>query len=182
MAHTNKDIILGIDPGFLGAFVWFNCSTNQPEAVHDTPLLAHQLDEFKKDTRRKKNLDLIALGKLVKTFAARTRFAVIEDVHAFPGQGTVSMFRFGFTTGAIHGVLAANNIRIFKLSPAVWKPRLGLTRDKSQSIALARKLWPDHSNHFTLAKHDGRAEACLLAYTGLNIPYLETHEERESEA
>jgi crossover junction endodeoxyribonuclease RuvC len=129
-------------------------------AVFDMPLLAP------KPTDPRRQLDIHKLASLVSIYSPHIDFAVVEDVHAMPGQGVVSMFRFGFTLGALLGVLHSSNITVFKVTPSVWKPEMGLSRDKSKSIELIKKIYPHNTDHFSLKKHDGRAEACLLATFG----------------
>ena len=47
------------------------------------------------------------------------------------------------------------------VTPQAWKKAMKLTSDKKQSLAMARELWPNAPLNF--AKHDGRAEALLMA-------------------
>jgi crossover junction endodeoxyribonuclease RuvC len=51
------------------------------------------------------------------------------------------------------------------VTPAVWKRSYGLSRDKHASLFKARLMFPAADLH--LAKHDGRAEALLIAQYGL---------------
>jgi hypothetical protein len=51
------------------------------------------------------------------------------------------------------------------VTPAVWKASYGLSKDKHASLHKARLLYPTAELH--LAKHDGRAEALLIARYGL---------------
>jgi hypothetical protein len=50
----------------------------------------------------------------------------------------------------------------------VWKRSLGLTSDKRASLDRARLMFP--SADLRLAKHDGRAEALLLAHYAMRRP------------
>jgi crossover junction endodeoxyribonuclease RuvC len=81
-----------------------------------------------------------------------------------PNQGVVSMFNFGRSCGAVHGVLAALSIPYMMTRPEVWKSALGLGRDKQESLKLAKSLWPEHAHLWALRKNDGIAEAALLAH------------------
>lgn len=163
--------ILGIDPGFSGALAFIDRGTKRILELHDMPLLVPQKSAFSKAERRR-HVDLVKLADIIQSAQLfyGVSLAVVEDVHAHPGQGTVSMFRFGFYAGATHGILAALGIRVVLQRPEVWKSSFGLSRDKSKSIGLAKKLFPNDTKHFTLKGHDGRAEACLLAWRGLSIP------------
>lgn len=52
--------------------------------------------------------------------------AVMENVHAFPGQGVVSAFSFGENFGFWKGLLAAHDIRVEYVEPRVWQKSLGV--------------------------------------------------------
>jgi hypothetical protein len=101
-----------------------------------------------------------------------TMHALIEKVGSMPMQGLGSAFNFGFTTGAIHGVLAANGFTIHTAAPAQWKFGAGLNAvpgqdmkaRKAASRARASELFPEHAHLFARVKDDGRAEAALMAW------------------
>lgn len=87
--------------------------------------------------------------------------AVIEAQQPFPKQGLSSTFQTGKGYGQLLGVFAALQIPHEIVSAATWKRAMGLSADKQRSREMARRLWPDAPLH--LQKHDGRAEALLLA-------------------
>ena len=78
-----------------------------------------------------------------------------------PGQGIASSFQFGVGFGSILSVLQALHVNIEFVTPAVWKKSYGLGTDKHASLHKGRLLFPTADLH--LAKHDGRAEALLIA-------------------
>lgn len=100
--------------------------------------------------------------------------AVVEDVHAMPGQGVTSMFSFGRNKGLIEGMLLGLGIDYRLVSPQTWKKHFGLIfhkgtdkrEIKSASIDKAVELFPDVNLLATkrcVKPHDGMAEACLMA-------------------
>ncbi len=155
-------MILGIDPGFTGAM----CLITE-QGIHsiiDIPLLAPEILTARHKFR---SLDLPATRAYLDMHAPNIKLAVLERVHAMPKQGVSSTFRFGETTGQLHGLLVGLGInRIVRPSPAVWKSAMAVTHNKKTSLAKAKELAPLHQNLFSLAKHDGRAEAFLLALFG----------------
>jgi len=82
-----------------------------------------------------------------------------------PKQGVASTFTFGEAYGVAKGIFYALNIPIELVTPRRWKKEFDLTSDKNESLDMARMLWPD-SDKFKLKKHDGRAEAALIAMYG----------------
>lgn len=94
----------------------------------------------------------------------------IEQVHSMPNQGTSSMFSFGYNFGLIMGILSAYKINIREVTPQKWKKYFNLTKDKEQSIALAKNFYPEvnlKKNSRCKKDSDGIAEALLIARYGL---------------
>ena len=77
--------------------------------------------------------------------------AVIESVHAMPGQGVASTFRFGQSFGMLLAMLTAAGIPYVKVTPAVWCKEFKLKRKEGESNTdwknrhkqLAQELFPD---------------------------------------
>jgi crossover junction endodeoxyribonuclease RuvC len=148
-------VTIGIDPGLTGALAIL--SVNGFEAVHDLPVI------------RDHSLAWIDGGQLqsilLDALRGRTAHAVVERVSAMPKQGVASSFQFGVGFGSVLSVLQAMHISLELITPAVWKRSLNLSKDKHASLHKARLLFPHAELH--LAKHDGRAEALLLAHHAL---------------
>ena len=94
--------------------------------------------------------------------------AIVERVGAMPHQGVASSFTFGLTLGSILAVLQARHLAIELVTASVWKRALGLGSDKAASLHKARLLYP--TADLALAKHEGRAEALLIAHYALSRP------------
>jgi Holliday junction resolvasome RuvABC endonuclease subunit len=99
----------------------------------------------------------------------RPDHAFIEYASARPGQGVTSMFRFGVTYGATKMALAACSVPYTIITPAKWKPAVGVLKgaDKEASRQRALQLFPDQAAHLARKKDHGRADAMLLAYFGM---------------
>ena len=158
-------LTIGIDPGLNGALAVL-ASDGTIELLVDLPVI------------RDRSLAWIDGAQLQSTLLdalrGRTARAVVERVSAMPKQGVASSFQFGVSFGSILSVLQTLQVRIELVTPCVWKRALGLSRDKHASLHKARLLFP--SADLRLAKHDGRAEALLLAH------YAQTRARREVEA
>lgn len=95
--------------------------------------------------------------------------AIIEKVHAMPGQGTVSMFSFGQNYGYILGVIDAYQIPSKLVDPRTWKHYFGISADKQSSIDKCKELYPGINLLPTKRckkESDGMAEAILLGRWG----------------
>lgn len=144
-------VICGIDPGLSGAIAFLFPDHPERVAVYDMPLVDGKING-------------VGLAQLVEQF--NPDCAVVELVGAMPGQGVSSMFNFGRAVGVAIGVLAAHKVPVHFPTPTKWKRHFNLGKDKEESRSLAIERWPLCAESFSLRKHHGRAEACLLAAYG----------------
>jgi crossover junction endodeoxyribonuclease RuvC len=149
--------IIGIDPGARGALALLD--GGNVVDVWDTPI-THM------GTRggTKVRIDPARFADIVR--GTRADHAFVERVGAMPGQGVSSMFAFGKAVGIAEGILAALGVPATWITPAEWKGGLRVPADKDAARARASQLLPRSAHHWPLVKHDGRAEACLLALYG----------------
>lgn len=155
---------LGVDPGLSGALVLYD-PVDQKLVIQRMPTFEQRVKYKgnKAGRKRKRSIDAQALSAWLDGYASSIRYATIERVHAMPGQGVVSMFSFGFSTGVLYGLLAAHQIEFQETAPAEWKRVMRVTADKATSVAQAQRLWPKYADQL---RHDGVAEAALIAAYG----------------
>jgi crossover junction endodeoxyribonuclease RuvC len=154
-------IVIGIDPGLTGALACVS-STGEVRVI-DLPV-------NEKTGFVKKQIDCTALRDIILiNFRINKLFAVVEAVHAMPTQGVSTVFSLGDTLGVIRSVLACLNIETIFVPPATWKKAMGVSKDKKQSIELAKQLHPNASKFLTRLKDHNRAEAILLAQYYYNV-------------
>ena len=107
---------------------------------------------------------------MVKLLDCDKTVAYVEDVHAMPNQGTVSMFNFGKSLGYILGVLESNYIDVEMVRPQEWKKMCNLIgKDKKHSISKAKEMFSGVNLYPTKrsrTESDGMAESLLIAYFG----------------
>ena len=151
-------MILGIDPGANGGLAFFEPLKGL--AVIDMPTF-----EVKRGGKMKKEISPAMLAAEIKSVAPDS--AIIEKVGAMPGQGVSSMFQFGRSVGMVEGVLAALQIPYDYVTPQTWQKAVGARGGKDASRLRAMELYPAYANEFRLKKHDGRADAALIAWYGV---------------
>lgn len=155
-------IVLGVDPGISGALA----------LVGDGGCIGAWKMPIEKRVVGKKNRSFVdehALSALVSFIEGLLsgpggrRLAVVEAVHARPGQGVTSMFGFGRSLGVVDGVLANAGFDLIHVPPATWTRDMGLWgAGKPGSIVGASNL-----TRARLKKsEDGIADAILLAEWG----------------
>jgi hypothetical protein len=157
-------VILGIDPGLSGAIALYDEASGDLQ-VWDMPVF-----NVGKAPSKKFVIDESGLARLIDSIAAQVSECWLELVGSRPGEGHVGAFTFGKGYGMLRGVLAANFITIRDVTPAQWKAAMGVKGDKDVSRRAASNLFPRHADKWPLVKHDGRAEAALIAKFGALRP------------
>lgn len=159
-------IYIGIDPGLDGAIAVVDAK-GVVLMCEDTPTLT-----VKRGKKNKREYQSSVMNRLLRrasqsaTGGPANVAVVLEAVNAMPGQGVTSMFSMGMGYGLWHGLIAARRLSLTLVYPQKWKKHYGLNRDKHASITLCQRLIPSSHPYVTLKKHDGRAEAILLANYG----------------
>jgi crossover junction endodeoxyribonuclease RuvC len=155
-------VICGIDVGLGGAVAFIEPRGPAVREILDMPV--HLL---KRGGKAKREVDVAGL---VGLFALRhVEHAFVELAGAMPRQGVASAFAFGKGFGIVLGVLAARGVPLTLVSAAKWKRTLQLPKGKAAARARASQLLPQAAHYWPLAKHDGRAEAALLALFGARL-------------
>jgi crossover junction endodeoxyribonuclease RuvC len=121
-----RSCYLGIDPGMSGGIALMRSDDQQ------APLLI-AMPETLADIR-----------EAFELVAPITRFALIENVHSFPGQGVASTFKFGRIFGRLEGMLTAFNIPYDYVTPQKWQGVLGCLSKGNKNITKikAQTLFP----------------------------------------
>ena len=150
-------IFYGIDPGFTGAIAVYAPNTGFFD-VFDMPTMLN--------SKGKVELNHFAVLNILEKEMEVEHQAWIEKVGAMPGQGVSSMFRFGQVFGALEMAIAASGCVTRYVSPVTWKRHYTITSNKDVARSTAMQRFPEHAEKFALKKHDGRAEAALIALYG----------------
>ena len=155
--------VLGIDPGLSGALALYDGDALE---VVDIPTL---------QLKSKRVVDEYALARIIDNWSGRIREVWLEQVGTRPGEGVVGAFTFGRGYGLIRGVCCAYFLPIVDVTPATWKAAMKVRGDKDESRLRASAVFPKYGSLWSLKKHDGRAEAALIARHGFDKTFGETH-------
>lgn len=160
---------IGIDPGLYGAIALLDDETDAL-TVWDVPTFNVGSSKAGK-AARKTVIDEVALANIFDEIAKAGASRVwLEKVGSRPGEGHVGAFSFGRTYGLLRGLCVAHFWIIADVTPAHWKASHKVTGDKDQSRMRASQIMPAHAHNWPLKKHDGRAEAALIAKFGALTP------------
>lgn len=149
--------VIGIDPGLSGGVAFLD--------VEKSALFALPVPVFE-EKGSKTQFDIHSMVDLLSMPAESVITVVLEQVGARPGQGVTSMFRFGTGYGMWQGIIAARKFPLRFVTPQKWKSRYGLSAIKEESRRKATELFPLCADMWRLKKHDGVAEAALMAHWG----------------
>lgn len=122
---------------------------------------------IKRGTRQVRQVNAYLLSDLIK--GLKPTSAIVEAVHAMPGQGVSSMFAFGRALGVIEGVLAGLRVPTTLVAPAEWTKAMRVKGGKDGARNRAIELYPRSAHLFARVKDDGRADAALIASYGAGL-------------
>lgn len=150
---------LAIDPGLSGAIALWRPATRDL-FVEDMPTLTLQ-----RSGKDKRSIDATSLNIVLRRLCRDydVTLALIEQSGARPNEGLGSAHANGRNWGTAYGALVAQEVRVEIVPPMTWKRDIQCPRDKDGARARASQLLPKHAEFWRLAKHDGRAEAALMA-------------------
>lgn len=153
-------LTFGIDPGLSGAIAVL--ADGQFCDVFDMPTVG-------RGAAARQVVNAASLAAAIREHLAAhpgaAVLAVLEDVHAMPGQGVSSMFRFGQSLGAVEGVLAALRVPLCRVQPQTWKKHARLIgSEKDAARGKASELFP--AAPLGRVRDQGRADALLMARWG----------------
>ena len=159
-AFGMKRPILGVDPGLSGALSVY--ADNRIVAVYDVPTFT-----VKRGKTLKQRLDTANWLRLVNSVAMLDPIACyFEDNTGAGSRYPAAAFSFGQVSGLKEAAFWAANIPVVMIAPATWKTALRVPSNKDAARAVASRLLPSASSFWPLGKHDGRAEASLIALYG----------------
>lgn len=158
---TGNKFFVGIDCGLKGAITFYDpLDLENGLQVYDMPVFPSHI----KDRKQPNGDALFTLFNTLEPFIHEPIY--FEQPHAMPRDGAAGAFTFGEGVGIVKGVLMSLTLHYFPIQPAVWKAKMGIGKDKSESVAKAKELFRLHKNaeEVFLKSKDGRAESALLAY------------------
>ena len=126
-------MFLGIDPGILGSFSLYS--------IKEDFIIAQKIPYLKINGKKVIDATLLA-GLISQLISDHNPKIYLEQVHAMPKNGAVSMFRFGEAYGIIKGILAALEVDWVDVTPRTWQkallgPEAGNTKDRALTHILA---------------------------------------------
>lgn len=156
MQSRSLKLRIGVDPGKGGALCLYNTETKKVLQCHDMPLEPAR-------AKGKTAISPTGIAEVLSGYAVLGGgVLILENVFSRPGEGVSSSFNFGRSKGLIEQAAACLDLPLVLITPQMWKKHYSLIKTpKSDSIALAVQMFGNE--YIKLKKHDGRAEAMLMA-------------------
>lgn len=146
--------ILGIDNGLKGCLAFYN---GEELMLYDMPTL---------EVKERNVLNMQAIKQIIKNDPPWHVY--IEKLTPMPKISGLGSFSMGHSEGFMLGLMTGFNLPYTMIRPNDWKKQMGCPADKDGARARASQLLPEHAQNWPLKKHDGRAEAALIALYGFN--------------
>jgi len=164
-----EEFVLGIDPGLDGASAVLSLTTGRVQ-VAALPTVTVSAPRRKKV----RTLDVPAWRAQLLGWVpdlGRIRQVALENVSARPGEGVVSVFRFGRVFGELYGALCWADLPVQLVASQVWKDVVlpGSDAGKEAAIAYVHRHFDVslRKNRRCRTDHDGMADAiCLAVFAG----------------
>jgi crossover junction endodeoxyribonuclease RuvC len=155
-------MIVGLDPGTRGAIA----ALDGREVVLVENLPVHTVAAKGRGDRAE--LDVHTLHALIAGLGP-IEHAFVEKVAARPGNGSVSMFRFGQACGAIYATLAVMGIPLSFVQPQAWQRHHGIGPSPEAARQRAVQLYPQIASRLARKADANRADALLIAGYGQHV-------------
>lgn len=143
MKERDKVTIVSVDPGLRGALAFFFKTSDKKLAIltHSMPLKRNT----NKVSKRKRFVDPLSILAIISEYVQfhkgeKLDLGIIEQVHAFPHQGVVSMFNFGKEAGIVEGILWTISSNMYHAHPKSWKQRYNLHGKKRSPESFLKEL------------------------------------------
>ena len=114
-----------------------------------------------------KDMDTAKKALITWQYQCYFRGIALEKVLSHPKNGHRQAFKFGENYGMWQGILCALNMRFELVTPQKWQRVIPPTlrgRPKDRSMKAVHKIFPGIVEFIHLKKHNGRADALLMAY------------------
>jgi crossover junction endodeoxyribonuclease RuvC len=158
-------VICGVDPGSAtGAIAIVNIDRNVILRLDDLPTHKIALSSG----RLRTEFDPHGLCAMLR--AVPPDHAVVEAVHALPRQGISSAWQFAHACGAVYGVLAALAVPVSFVTPQRWQQHHRIGKGPDDAVRKALQLYPALHAQLSRKKDHHRADALLIALTGVRLP------------
>lgn len=165
----SKKVICGIDPGLSGGIAFSSGHAFKTPIIKEKEVVVKK--KTKKTRIKEQYLDIPSIIKLLKEY--NPSLVVMENNHAWSGDGVCSMFTFGRGFGTFEGICGALSIRLEKVDPKVWKEKIlpNTPKDKQAAIDYCHINFPliNLQPGRTTTDQDGMADALCIMQYGIEV-------------
>ena len=160
-------MILGVDIGNKGAIALID--GDEIVDICDMPVTNNSI-YLNKDGKPALIVDACKLSSYLKSVLPVSACVIEEPITPFnkTPQSIINSNKRSIGYGMVRACVEVQGIKLINVKPATWKKALGVTQDKQSAIDACYSIFGESAKEFiTLKKHDGRAEASIIAWYGL---------------
>lgn len=145
MNKSDYEILIAIDVGLSGAISFFDVQSSEVLSVQEMPTLPSVTSTGKKKTLL--DLDKLKFILEIPMVHKDRALVVYENVHAYPGQGVVSVGTLLWQRGVLQGMVKAFGYDELAIQPQVWQKHFEMVPPKdlksatSKKTKILRKAW-----------------------------------------
>jgi len=145
MNKSDYTVLVAVDIGLSGAISFFDIQSGEVLSVQEMPTLPSITSTGKH--RNVLDLDKLKFILEIPMLHKDKSLVVYENVHAFPGQGVISVGTLLWQRGVLQGMVKAFGYDELAIQPQVWqkyfdmvppKDLKGITAKKTKTL---RKAW-----------------------------------------
>lgn len=168
-SQTKYDVIISVDIGLSGGIAFFDTVSQELLSVYSMPTI-----QIKSKDKTKNILDLAKLKFILEIPKEHKESALVifENVHAFPGQGSVATATLMEQKGIIRGLAAGLGYDEFPVEPKTWQGHYGMIPPKdlkgksaTQTKTLRKKWLKEKSLEFAREYFSEWADTKLASQT-----------------
>lgn len=181
---SDYDVVISVDVGVSGGISFFDVGAGELLSVYPMPTTTKEL----KTGKSKKVLDLKKLRHILEIpkLHKENAIVILENLHAFPGQGVVAIASLMEQFGVVRGMSEGLGYESITVEPKTWQKYFNLIPPKdikgksaSQTKALRKKWLKQESlgnakERFPnweggIGDSDGIADSLLIGYWYLSV-------------
>ena len=124
MSYFDYDVVIAVDVGLSGGIAFFDTVSGELLSVYTMPTVSHE----SKTGKIKNSLDIDKLMFILEIPKAHDESAILvmENIHAFPGQGVVAVGTLLEQKGILRGLACGLGYEVELVEPRTWQKMFDL--------------------------------------------------------
>lgn len=186
MSQPNDfNILISVDIGLTGGIAFFDWHSKELVGLYEMP--SEKITTKSGRNKGQLNVQRVKFILEIPKKHGDTAMVIMENVHAFPGQGVVAMATLMEQKGIIRGICTGLEYEEYLVEPKAWQSYYGMIPPKDlkgstgsktktlrkkwlkdKSVEIAENLFPEWKDK--MKKSNGMSDAMLIGNYKINHP------------